>query len=207
MWIRWEGCVSNHRNLSIFTFIAPISLTVCLPWQRLVSDQLCVALASALSLYSAHSGCIPACCQPNRPVPVAEREKSRWWKRRVDAEGWQKQQKAKNIREENVFYSVGGKLLIRAEVIGQLHGRSTVYPTVATVKFGQTFKSDTKNKISSRWSQLIGFLNKDLCNKVGASVGSHFRLPQHGNKETHWVTFYLTCNKGPWPDSELGYCS
>lgn len=43
-----EGYVSNHPNLSIFTFTAPISLTVCLPWQRLFSDQLGVALASAL---------------------------------------------------------------------------------------------------------------------------------------------------------------
>ena len=39
--------MSNHRNLSIFTFISPIALTVCLPWQRLFSDQLCADLASA----------------------------------------------------------------------------------------------------------------------------------------------------------------
>lgn len=78
-----EGYMSNHHNLSIFTSTAPISLTVCLPWQRLFSDQLRVALASAPSLYSAHSGCIPCCCQPSRPVPVAktEREKEGWMER------------------------------------------------------------------------------------------------------------------------------
>lgn len=69
-----EGYVSNHCNLSIFTFTAPMSLTVCLPWQRLFSDQLWVASASVPSLCSAHSGYIPACCQPNRPVLVAEKE-------------------------------------------------------------------------------------------------------------------------------------
>lgn len=56
--------VSKLHNLFIFTSPAPISLTVCLPWQWLFLDQLCIALASAPSLQSAHSGCIPACCQP-----------------------------------------------------------------------------------------------------------------------------------------------
>lgn len=55
-----ERDVSDHRNLSIFTSSAPVSLTGCLPWPRLFSDQLGVSLASAPSLYSAHSGCTSA---------------------------------------------------------------------------------------------------------------------------------------------------
>lgn len=78
-----EGYMSKHYNLSIFTSTSLISLTVCLPWQWLFSDQICVALASAPSLYSAHSGCIPSCCQPNRPVQVAQRHRGRReWRRR-----------------------------------------------------------------------------------------------------------------------------
>lgn len=126
-----EGYVSNHPNLSIFTFTAPISLTVCLPWQRLFSDQLGVALASALfpllCPLRLHSCLLPAtqACTSGR-----DRDgKTSGWRERGERE--RREQKAKNIGEEKVFYPLWGKLLIRAEVVGQLG--SIVYPTVVTV--------------------------------------------------------------------------
>lgn len=129
MRIRWGGdTVSNHHNLFIFTFTAPISLTVCLPWQWLFSDQLCIALASAPSLYSAHSGCIPACCQPTGCSSGRERERERG----LDEEGGQRLQKA-NIQEEKVYKSVWGKLLIWAEVIGWMHIEATIVTVVPSL--------------------------------------------------------------------------
>lgn len=88
-------CMSKHHNLSIFASSAPISLTVCLPWQRLFSDQLGVSLASAPSLYTAHSGCT---CQPNRPVPVALRG-------RESQDGWRMQGRKEKAKNGKKFFT------------------------------------------------------------------------------------------------------
>lgn len=87
----------------------------------------------APSLYSAHSGCIPACCQPSRPVPVAgrEREKEGRMERERGGEG-KDGRRQRTSGEEKVSSSVWGKLLIRAEVIGNCTAEA-VYPTVAAV--------------------------------------------------------------------------
>lgn len=122
--------VSNLHNLFIFTYPAPISLTLCLPWQWLFLDQLCIALASAPSLQSAHSGWIPACCQPTG-LYRWQRQQEKW------IEGRQRLQHTKNIQKEKVFKSVWGKLLMWVEVIGQ-HRRSNY--GYCRAKFVQTFK-------------------------------------------------------------------
>lgn len=103
-----ERDVSDHRNLSIFTSSAPVSLTGCLPWQRLFSDQLGVSLASAPSLYSAHSGCTSAnqtgLYQWHRERGGARESQDR---RRMEGKNSRKQTTS---GRKKVFDSVGGKL-------------------------------------------------------------------------------------------------
>lgn len=128
MWIRWGGIVSNHRNLSIFTFTSPIALTVCLPWQRLFSDQLCADLASApfplLCPLRLHS-----CLLPAKQACTSSREEEREKEGRMEREGkdgtrqrTSGKKKFPSQSEENFWCTK------------MMHGRSTVYPIVPSVK-------------------------------------------------------------------------
>lgn len=138
----------------IFLYLHPqlSPLDVCLLWQWLFSDQFCVALASAPSLYSAHSGCIPACCQTNKLVPVAEREKERWVRGAAEGkEHWGRKSFILSMR----------KTWYEFNLLHQQPSRSRAYPTVATVmlsllslgKLFKNYKKQNKQFLSSGWSQ------------------------------------------------------
>lgn len=126
---------------------------------RLPSLSLCVYLGSRCSrirsvlpwplppsLYSAHSGCIPACCQPSRPVPVAEREKDRQKEGWMESEGKDSRRQRTSGKkkfslqyEENFWYEL--KLLETARQEHSLPNCSCRH-----AKLGQTFKEAHKIK-------------------------------------------------------------
>lgn len=146
MWIRWGGIVSNHRNLSIFTFISPIALTVCLPWQRLFSDQLCADLASAPfpSTLPTQVAFLPAASQTGLYQQQRGRERTR---KRGGWRGRAKDGRRQRTSGKEKFLSQSEENFWRTEM---MHRRRTQFTRLYLVSSAtHTHKNESKLAIHS----------------------------------------------------------
>lgn len=161
MWIRWGGIVSNHRNLSIFTFISPIALTVCLPWQRLFSDQLCADLASAPfpSTLPTQVAFLPAASQTGLYQQQRGRERTR---KRGGWRGRAKDGRRQRTSGKEKFLSQSEENFWRTEM---MHRRRTQFTRLYLVSSATHTHTQKWKQIGNSLHQFMALGSQKTCNR------------------------------------------